>query len=148
MRQNKPSNQVIFLLEDHPGLGEEMKRFIERRGHTVLFAERIEEGAQMIRDAGTIDKAFVDKGAAGGLMRHRGGLDIAHELRQLHSYCQIFIMTGEDHLSDEVRASGADYFVPKPFPSEGLEFALGMRSPSDIKDATFDIFPLRSGPER
>lgn len=133
MPKPKTQSQTVFVLDDDPVLLREMRIYLEDRGHRVLTASDSTTGERVLNDSGWVDRAFIDKGAVGGFMSHRSGLEVATMAKQKGAV--VFIDTGEDHVSREVVESGADFFVGKPFGAKGLDWMLTAKTESDIQDA-------------
>ena len=104
----------VLVVEDEPGLRENLRRELEAAGFNVDLAADGQEGLF----AGTeypVDVAIVDLG-----LPRLSGLDLIRQLRARDRRFPILILTARDRGQDKVEGldAGADDYVAKPFHME------------------------------
>ncbi len=101
----------ILIVDDEKNLRWSLRIALEERGHRVSEAASGEDGLELLRREPK-DLVFLDVRLPG-----RDGLDILQEIRRAHADCIVVVMSayGEPDGDAEARATGAYYFLAKPF---------------------------------
>jgi CheY-like chemotaxis protein len=106
----------ILVADDEIALTEQLRIFLESRGHTVTTAN---DGGTALRliEAGGFDMVFLDES-----MPELTGLEIAKYLRQHGRKEKCVLVTGYPCLDDDfAKTIGADEFVSKPAELKDIE---------------------------
>lgn len=100
----------LLLVEDEPGMLEEMQSFLQREGFRVLSARTGKE-ALAIAHSEQPDLVVLD-----WMLPEKSGIDVCRELRQT-SQCGIIMVTARSDESDKIVGLeiGADDYLTKPF---------------------------------
>ncbi|MCX7978021.1 MAG: sigma-54 dependent transcriptional regulator [Bdellovibrionaceae bacterium] len=106
------SQHRALILDDESTLRTALFRALDRRGISVLTANRIEEAKSFCQGDVAIDVAIVDLSLPDG-----DGLDFMSWLRGVHPGCEVIILTGHGSIDAAVKATqrGAFHFMTKPF---------------------------------
>ncbi len=107
----------ILIVEDESSLRTALFRILDRKGYSVITANRIEEAKVVIQGDSQIDLALIDLNLPDG-----DGLEFMDTLKKQHSNCEVIILTGHGSIESAVSATqkGAFHFVTKPFGIEEL----------------------------
>ncbi|MFO1413718.1 MAG: response regulator transcription factor [Burkholderiales bacterium] len=100
----------ILLIEDDPGLGAAVRRFLERESHVVDWVTRCAEARACTPDSYAV--AVLDLGLPDG-----DGISLLPFLTRGDEPPSVLILTARDRLSERVRGldAGADDYLVKPF---------------------------------
>ncbi len=112
-------SSTILIVDDEPMVLSTMRRSLESSGYQVVCASNGDEAVHTLRDrAADIDLAIVDL-----TIGDRGAPPVVAALRQIKDALPVLLISGYplDAHSEELRASGANGFVSKPFRSGDLE---------------------------
>lgn len=110
-------NQRVLILDDESSLRTALFRVLDRKGLSVITANKIEEAKLLCQGETPIDLAIVDMNLPDG-----DGIEFMSWLKALHPASQVIILTGHATVETAVRATqkGAFHFVTKPFNLEEL----------------------------
>ncbi len=105
------SNRIL-IVEDESSLRTALFRILDRKGYSVITANRIEEAQVVIQGDSQIDMALVDLNLPDG-----DGMEFMDTLKKQHPNCEIIILTGHGSIEAAIKATqkGAFHFVTKPF---------------------------------
>jgi DNA-binding NtrC family response regulator len=105
-------SQRILILEDESSLRTALFRILDRKGYSVITANRIEEAKVVIQGDSQIDLALMDLNLPDG-----DGLEFMDVLKKHHPNCEVIILTGHGSIETAISATqkGAFHFVTKPF---------------------------------
>lgn len=105
------SNRIL-IVEDESSLRTALFRILDRKGYSVITANRIEEAHVVIQGDSQIDMALVDLNLPDG-----DGMEFMDVLKKQHPNCEIIILTGHGSIETAIKATqkGAFHFVTKPF---------------------------------
>lgn len=111
------SNSRILIVDDESSLRTSLFRMLDRKGYTVITANRLEEAKLLSQTDQAIDLAIVDMNLPDG-----DGLDLMTFLKTQHPQCEVIILTGFGTVDNAVKATqmGAFHFMLKPFNFEEL----------------------------
>ena len=100
----------LLLVEDEPGMLEEMQTFLQREGYQVLSARTGKEALTIARSERP-DLIVLD-----WMLPEKSGIDVCREIRQT-SQCGIIMVTARSDESDKIVGLeiGADDYLTKPF---------------------------------
>jgi DNA-binding response OmpR family regulator len=100
----------LLVVEDEPGMLEEMQSYLQREGFQVLTARNGNE-ALMITRSERPDVVVLD-----WMLPEKSGIDVCREIRQT-SHCGIIMVTARSDESDKIVGLeiGADDYLTKPF---------------------------------
>ncbi|TJY42319.1 response regulator transcription factor [Cohnella pontilimi] len=100
----------LLLVEDEPGMLEEMQTFLQREGFRVLSARTGKEALAIARSEQP-DLVVLD-----WMLPEKSGIDVCRELRQT-SHCGIIMVTARSDEADKIVGLeiGADDYLTKPF---------------------------------
>lgn len=109
--------QRVLIVDDESSLRTALFRMLDRKGLSVLTANKIEEAKLLSSGDNTLDLALVDMNLPDG-----DGIDLMAWIRQTHPNCQVIILTGHASIESAVRATqqGAFHFITKPFNMDEL----------------------------
>lgn len=133
---NPNSNSIepamILIVEDDNDLAELISMHLTFQGHEVVRVSSLEIAREKL-NATTFDLIVLDRGLDDG-----DGLQLCTELRGLHNWLPILILTARDSEKDRVEGleSGADDYLTKPF--SVLEFQARVRAMLRRKSHTAD----------
>ncbi|MFN8792211.1 MAG: sigma-54-dependent transcriptional regulator [Bdellovibrionales bacterium] len=107
----------ILIVEDESSLRTALFRILDRKGHSVITANRIEEAKIVIQGDHPVDLALIDLNLPDG-----DGLEFMDVLKKQHPQCEVIILTGHGSIETAISATqkGAFHFVTKPFGIEEL----------------------------
>ncbi len=111
------SNSRILIVDDESSLRTSLFRMLDKKGFTVITANRIEEAKLLSQTDQSIDLAIVDMNLPDG-----DGLEFMAFVKSLHPECEVIILTGFGTVDNAVKATqmGAFHFMTKPFNFEEL----------------------------
>lgn len=100
----------LLLVEDEPGMLEEMQSFLQREGFQVCTARTGKEALVKARSEAP-DLVVLD-----WMLPEKSGIDVCRELRQT-SHCGIIMVTARSEEADKIVGLeiGADDYLTKPF---------------------------------
>ncbi len=100
----------LLLVEDEPGMLEEMHTYLEREGFRVLTACT---GQEALRIAGSERPDIV---VLDWMLPEKSGIEVCREIRQI-SNCGIIMVTARSDEADKIVGLeiGADDYLTKPF---------------------------------
>ena len=107
----------LLIVDDEPGIVEEVKSFFEEEGHKVYIADTGEDGIRLIRklkpDILLIDMKLPDI----------SGLRVLMSAKEMSPKSKTIVITGyvDQSLIDEAEKLGRDSFLQKPFNLEVLK---------------------------
>ena len=107
---------TVLVVEDDIDLLHLTTESLRDRGYAVREATTAVEAAEHLRDASTIDVAFVDVNLP-GLM---GGLTFVAWLRAQHPRISVILTSGVHSVSTNLKGVGQVPFVQKPYDIEEL----------------------------
>lgn len=101
-----------LIVDDESTLRTALFRALDRKGISVLSANRIEEAKLICQGDQQLDLALVDLNLPDG-----DGLELMSFLKTQFPNCQVIILTGHGSIETAVKATqgGAFHFVTKPF---------------------------------
>lgn len=110
-------NQRVLILDDESSLRTALFRVLDRKGLSVLTANKIEEAKLLCQGDTAIDLAIVDLNLPDG-----DGIEFMSWLKTQYPSAEVIILTGHATVESAVRATqkGAFHFVTKPFNLEEL----------------------------
>lgn len=108
---------VLVIVDDEPGIVEEVKCFFEEEGHKVFASDTGEEGIQLIRDHKP-DLLLVDM-----KLPDISGLRVLSASKEISPKTKTIVITGyvDQSIIDEAEKLGRDSFLQKPFDLETLK---------------------------
>lgn len=100
----------LLLVEDEPGMLEEMQTYLQREGFRIACARTGTEAIAMARTERP-DLVVLD-----WMLPEKSGIDVCRELRQT-SHCGIIMVTARSDEADKIVGLeiGADDYLTKPF---------------------------------
>ncbi|MCF3932059.1 response regulator [Acuticoccus sp. M5D2P5] len=120
----------ILLVEDHPSLGDSLRRAFANDAYSVDWVTTLAEAEAGIAVA-DYHLVLLDLGLPDG-----NGLDFLHRLRRDGRTMPVLVLTARGELNDRVDGldSGADDYLVKPFAIEELRSRCRalLRRPSDL----------------
>lgn len=110
-------SQRILVLDDESTLRTALFRLLDRKGYTVVTAQKIEEAKSFCAADKPFDLAIVDVNLPDG-----DGLDFMSHLKNINPETEVIILTGFGSIESAVTATqkGAFHFLTKPFSLEEL----------------------------
>ncbi len=108
---------LLLIVDDEPGIVEEIKCFFEEEGHRVHSADSGAEGIELIRrlkpDVLLLDMKLPDI----------SGLKVLETVKKISPRTKTIVVTGyvDQGLFDEAEKLGRDAFLQKPFDLEVLK---------------------------
>ena len=108
---------TLVIVDDEPGIVEEVKLFFKEEGHQVYTADSGEEGIEVIRkrkpDLALIDVKLPDI----------SGLKVLETTKKISPRTKTIVITGyvDQALIDQAEKLGRDAFLQKPFNLETLK---------------------------
>ncbi len=107
----------VLVVDDESTLRTALFRILDRKGLSVITANRIDEAKMLCQSDQVLDLALVDLNLPDG-----DGIDLMTHLKSVHPNCQVIILTGHGTIESAVRATqkGAFHFITKPFNMEEL----------------------------
>lgn len=110
-------NQRVLILDDESSLRTALFRVLDRKGLSVLTANKIEEAKLLCQGDTAVDLAIVDLNLPDG-----DGIEFMSWLKTQYPSAEVIILTGHATVESAVRATqkGAFHFVTKPFNLEEL----------------------------
>lgn len=110
-------NQRVLILDDESSLRTALFRVLDRKGLSVITANKIEEARLLCQGDTSIDLAIVDLNLPDG-----DGIEFMTWLKTQYPAAEVIILTGHATVESAVRATqkGAFHFVTKPFNLEEL----------------------------
>lgn len=116
MKANAISSRVL-ILDDESTLRTALFRLLDRKGHNVVTAHRIDEAKNFCAPEKKFDLAIVDMNLPDG-----DGMEFMSFLKNLYPEIQVIILTGFGSIDLAIKATqqGAYHFLTKPFNVEEL----------------------------
>lgn len=107
----------VLIVDDESSLRTALFRMLDRKGLSVVTANKIEEAKLLCQGDQPLDLALVDLNLPDG-----DGIDLMIHLKTIHPDCQVIILTGHGTVESAVRATqkGAFHFITKPFNMDEL----------------------------
>lgn len=107
----------ILIVDDESSLRTALFRVLDRKGLSVVTANRVEEAKLLCHGDQTLDLALVDLNLPDG-----DGIELMSHLKTLHPSCEVIILTGHATIESAIRATqkGAFHFITKPFNMEEI----------------------------
>jgi DNA-binding NtrC family response regulator len=107
----------ILIVDDESTLRTALFRVLDKKGYSVVTANRAEEAKLLSQGGSPIDLALVDMNLPDG-----DGIDFMIELKKMMPECEVIILTGHGTIESAVRATqkGAFHFITKPFNMDEL----------------------------
>jgi DNA-binding NtrC family response regulator len=107
----------VLIVDDESSLRTALFRILDRKGLSVITANRIDEAKVLSQGDQALDLALVDLNLPDG-----DGIDLMTHLKNIHPDCQVIILTGHGTIESAIRATqkGAFHFITKPFNMEEL----------------------------
>lgn len=107
----------ILIVDDESSLRTALFRVLDRQGHSVITANKVEEARMLCQGDQTIDLALVDLNLPDG-----DGIELMSHLKEIYPNCEVIILTGHGTIESAIRATqnGAFHFITKPFNMEEL----------------------------
>lgn len=108
---------TLVIVDDEPGIVEEVKAFFQEEGYQVYTADSGEEGIEVIRkrkpDLVLIDVKLPDI----------SGIQVLEATKKISPSSKTIVITGyvDQALIEEAEKSGRDAFLQKPFDLETLK---------------------------
>lgn len=135
----------ILILDDESTLRSALFRAFDRKGYSVITANKIEEAAIFLHTDTSIDLAIIDINLPDG-----DGVQFIDTIRNTHPKCEFIILTGHATIDSAIKATqkGVIHYLTKPFNLEELiqnvETALNKnletnQSPSEKKSLSYQI---------
>ena len=108
---------TLLIVDDEPGIVEEVKAFFEEEGHKVYTADSGEDGIRMIKKLKP-DLLFIDM-----KLPDISGLRVLISAKENSPQSKTIVITGyvDQSLIDEAEKVGRDAFLQKPFNLEVLK---------------------------
>lgn len=102
---------VLVIIDDEPGIVEEVKAFFEEEGHEVYVADSGEDGIRLIK-AHKPDLLLIDM-----KLPDISGLRVLSAAKEISPKSKTIVITGyvDQSLIDQAEKVGRDVFLPKPF---------------------------------
>jgi DNA-binding NtrC family response regulator len=107
----------VLIVDDESSLRTALFRILDRKGLSVITANRGDEAKMLCQGDQPLDLALVDLNLPDG-----DGIDLMTHLKSIHPDCQVIILTGHGTIESAIRATqkGAFHFITKPFNMEEL----------------------------
>ncbi len=107
----------VLIVDDESSLRTALFRILDRKGLSVITANRGDEAKILCQGDQALDLALVDLNLPDG-----DGIDLMTHLKGMHPDCQVIILTGHGTIESAIRATqkGAFHFITKPFNMEEL----------------------------
>ncbi len=107
----------VLIVDDESSLRTALFRILDRKGLSVITANKIDEAKLLCQGDQALDLALVDLNLPDG-----DGIDLMTHLKSVHPDCQVIILTGHGTIESAIRATqkGAFHFITKPFNMEEL----------------------------
>lgn len=107
----------VLIVDDESTLRTALFRALDRKGLSVVTANRIEEAKLLAQGDQALDLAIVDLNLPDG-----DGIELMGHLKSLYPSCEVIILTGHGSIESAVRATqrGAFHFITKPFNMDEL----------------------------
>ncbi len=107
----------VLIVDDESSLRTALFRVLDRRGLSVITANKIEEAKALCQIDQPLDLALIDMNLPDG-----DGIEFMTSVKAQHPACQVIILTGHGSIESAVRATqkGAFHFITKPFNMEEL----------------------------
>ncbi len=107
----------VLIVDDESSLRTALFRILDRKGLSVITANRGDEAKVLCQGDQALDLALVDMNLPDG-----DGIDLMTHLKNAHPDCQVIILTGHGTIESAIRATqkGAFHFITKPFNMEEL----------------------------
>lgn len=107
----------VLILDDESTLRTALFRLLDRKGHNVVTAQKIDEAKNFCSPDKKFDLAIVDMNLPDG-----DGMEFMTFLKQLYPEIQVIILTGFGSIDLAIKATqqGAYHFLTKPFNVEEL----------------------------
>lgn len=107
----------VLILDDESTLRTALFRLLDRKGHNVVTAHKIEEAKSFCAPDKKFDLAIVDMNLPDG-----DGLEFMGFLKSIYPDIQVIILTGFASIDSAIKATqqGAFHFLTKPFNVEEL----------------------------
>lgn len=107
----------ILIVDDESSLRTALFRVLDRKGLSVVTANRVEEAKLLCQGDQTLDLALVDLNLPDG-----DGIELMTHLKTIHPSCEVIILTGHATIESAIRATqkGAFHFITKPFNMEEI----------------------------
>jgi len=107
----------VLILDDESTLRTALFRLLDRKGHNVVTAHKIEEAKGFCAPDKKFDLAIVDMNLPDG-----DGLEFMNYLKNIYPDIQVIILTGFASIDSAIKATqqGAFHFLTKPFNVEEL----------------------------
>ena len=108
---------TLLIVDDEPGIVEEVKAFFEEEGYKVYTADSGEAGIQLIKELKP-DLLLIDM-----KLPDISGLRVLTSAKQISPKSKTIVITGyvDQSLIDEAEKVGRDAFLQKPFNLETLK---------------------------
>ncbi len=108
---------TLVIVDDEPGIVEEVKDFFEEEGHRVFTADSGEDGIRLIGQVKP-DLLMLDV-----KLPDISGLRVLEATKKVSPKTKIIVITGyvDQNLIDEAEKIGRDAFLQKPFNFEVLK---------------------------
>ncbi len=105
---------LILVVDDEQQIGRILKKALERAGHEVEYAERPEQGLQLLKDR-PFDVAITDLN-----MPEMNGIEFLTRARVVRPTTEVLVMTGFGSVETAVEAlkRGAIDYITKPFSAD------------------------------
>jgi DNA-binding NtrC family response regulator len=107
----------VLIVDDESSLRTALFRALDRKGLSVLTAQKIEEAKLISKGDQGLDLAIVDLNLPDG-----DGIELMSYLKKNFTSCEVIILTGHGSIESAIRATqnGAFHFITKPFNLEEL----------------------------
>lgn len=107
----------VLIVDDESSLRTALFRILDRKGLSVITANRTDEAKILCQSDQALDLALVDLNLPDG-----DGIDLMTHLKSVHPDCQVIILTGHGSIESAIRATqkGAFHFITKPFNMDEL----------------------------
>lgn len=114
-------NQRLLILDDESSLRTALFRILDRKGYSVITAQKIIEAKSLCQTDNPFDLAIVDLNLPDG-----NGLDFMNFLRENSPQTKVIILTGQANVENAVKATqmGAIHFMTKPFNIDELMISI------------------------
>lgn len=107
----------VLILDDESTLRTALFRLLDRKGHQVVTAQRLDEARNFMTPEKPFDVAIIDMNLPDG-----NGLDFISEIKKTSPNTQVIVLTGFASIDTAIQATqkGAFHFLTKPFNVEEL----------------------------
>ncbi len=108
---------ILVIVDDEPGIVEEVKTFFEEEGHRVYTADSGEDGIRLVGEVKP-DLLLLDV-----KLPDISGLKVLEAIKKISPKSKTIVITGyvDQNLIDEAEKLGRDSFLQKPFNFEVLK---------------------------